>query len=444
MNRKRFLRLSARGLAGAAFSASMGPLILRHAWAAGGTTPEAAPSPSPHPSHAPQHATDFFLVIFLRGGADGLSFVPPISGEDRALYESARPTLKIPREGDHGLLKLDERFGLHPSAKPFHELFLSKKLAFVHASGLASDTRSHFDAQAYIELGTPKSKSTQSGWLARHLKARGGMFEPFRAVTVGSLLPTSLLAFEQAAVLDSLGGFGIAGLGKNRDDEFKALQKIYALPEGGGEEVEEGDWLLESGAQTLAAMQRLEAGLKKQDHGPDVTGNYPKGEMGNRLRVLAQLLRMGLGTEVATIDMGGWDTHKYQGKGSEGHFSNQLTQLTQAVSAFYGEMRSLGKPVTILIQSEFGRRLKENASQGTDHGHGNVMCVLGDQVQGGKVYGPWPGLKNEALYGHADLAITTDFRQVVSEILVKRLGERKLHAIFPSYTGYQELGVIRG
>ena len=452
MNRKDFLKLSAQSVLGAMALGSPGWPRASLFEEASAAEPHPSPSgPRPRKSQAvladPAGPRDLLVHVFLRGGADGLNIVLPISGDDRAIYEAARPGLKIPISGEKAALKLDDRFGLHPSGKPFFDLFQSQKLAVIHASGLTSDTRSHFDAQAYMELGTPKNKGTSSGWMTRYLHnvVPTDARDSFTAVTIGNLPPTSLLAFEQAAVINQLNGFNLGGPGKERGDEFKALHRMYAAAGAAP-----GAWISEYGEEALDAIHRIESqlgggpgGNPKDQNGPSVTGDYPKNDLGNRLKTLAQLVRMNLGIQVATVDMGGWDTHKYQNNGSDGHLAGQIDQLTQAVSVFYQEMLQISHPVTIIVQSEFGRRLKENANKGTDHGHGNVMFVLGEHVNGGKVYGQWPGLKTENLYERADLAVTTDYRQVVTEILQRRLGARNPHGIFPGYTGYRPLGLIK-
>lgn len=407
---KRLLALVAAGMAG--------PGFLRLA-AAGGVARAGA---------------DVLVTIFLRGACDGLSIVPPISGSDRDAYEAARPNLKIPVSGARSALKLDERFGLHPAADPLYELYRERKLAIVHAAGLPSNTRSHFDAQNYMDLGTPDKKGTPSGWLTRYLEAgaKGAARSPavLGAVMVGNLLPLSLLGCPEAAVLDGVGGFELAGNRNLQAQQRKALRGMYA---GSG-------WIDRAGMQALDTMDLLD-GARGGEYRPGGGADYPRCEIGNRLKTLAQLLKMGLGIRVATLDMGGWDTHRFQGNGPEGPLANLLGQLSQALRAFYLDM-GRAKGMTIVVMSEFGRRLKENANRGTDHGHGNIMLVLGDRVRGGKVYGQWPGLRNDELYERADLAVTTDYRQVLGEVLARRLGAPRIDAVFPGFSGYKPLGLI--
>jgi uncharacterized protein (DUF1501 family) len=370
------------------------------------------------------------VFVFLRGGYDALNFVLPISGEDRAIYESERPTLKIPLTGDKAAIALDGRFGLHPSAKPLIDLYKSKKLAFIHASGLTSNTRSHFDAQTYVDLGTPDKKDTITGWLSRYLMADSRMISSqqtkLEAVSVGVLLPTSLLGFPDAVVFSSPNGFNLNG-GKFQTDQRSALRRLYS----------ENKWLGSFGLQTLDAIDLLET-AQFRDYKPQNGADYSKGgDLGNRLRTLAETIRMGLGVRAAAIDMQSWDTHQGQGNGPDGQFANLVSTLSQALLAFYtdlnGQPSTSSSKVTVVVMSEFGRRLKENANHGTDHGHGSLIMVLGDAINGGKVHGNWPGLKTENLYERADLAVTTDFRDVLCEVLKHGFGNPPVDQVFPDF-----------
>ena len=372
---------------------------------------------------------EILVVLFLRGACDGLSIVPPLDGPDRALYEAARPNLKVPVKA---AFNLNDRLGLHPAAKPLYELYKAGKLAVVHGSGLSSDTRSHFDAQAFMELGTPGQKNTTSGWITRHLLGLGSRPQAasfLTAVSLGSLTPNSLLAYPEVAVINALDGFNIAG-GKNYQNAQRETLRRLCAGEG---------WVERYGRETLDALDAFEY-VQPAAYKP-AGRDYPKADIGNRLRTLAQIVKMDLGLTVATVDMGGWDTHKYQGDNGEGYFANLLGQLSQALAAFHEDMS--GRKVTVVVMSEFGRRLKENASRGTDHGHGNVMMVLGERIAGGKVFGRWPGLDNERLYERADLAVTTDYRQVLGEILLKRLSNPKISEVFPGFADFAPLGLIQ-
>lgn len=390
----------------------------------------------------PSSDEEILVSVFLRGACDGLSAVMPLGGKDRAAYEAERPTLKIDASGPKGALSLNGDFGLHPSARALHQLYEDKKLAIVLAAGLPSDTRSHFDAQNYMELGTPDKKSTTSGWLARHLDSvdhsRG-----LAAVAVGALPPTAFLSDANAAAVASPAGFNLGGKREYQAPLREALRRMYAsAPAAGG-----SAWLGKRGLQVLDTIDLLEGAAG--NYQPANKAEYPKGEIGNKLKTLAQLIKMPLGLKVASVDMGGWDTHKYQGSGSEGYFANLLGQLSDSLGAFWSDLRGAGsrddftKRLTLVVMSEFGRRVKENANHGTDHGHGNLMLALGGGIEGGKLYGAWPGLEVEQLYQRADLAVTTDYRRVLWELLSARRRETRLSHVFPGYEGYAPLGLAR-
>ncbi len=393
---------------------------------------------------APQHADgtprDVLLVVFLRGGADGLSMVAPLQDPDRQYYEMARPMLQIPLSGKHALLPLDDNFGLHPFAAPFYELYQEGKLAIIHAAGLTSNTRSHFDAMAYMELGTPGRKTTHTGWLTRHLATANTTSgrSLFPVLAAGGSQPDSLLASRDTVTMSTPDDFSLIAHWYYRDDLRAGLRRLYA-----------GETFLDQVAQeTLDAMDIIET-VNPGDYQPAHGAQYPEGDFGDNLQVVAQIIKLGLGLQVATLDLGGWDTHEAQAWDVEGYFADLFHELAQGLHAFYMDLDTGGtdNPVnrlTVVVMSEFGRRVRENASRGTDHGHGNVMWVLGGHVNGGQVYGSWPGLHTDQLYQRADLAITTDYRQVLSEILIRRLGNPHLGTIFPGYTGYRALGIVQG
>lgn len=384
---------------------------------------------------------DIMLVIFLRGGIDGLSVVPVIDGPDREHYESARESIAIPTTGDNAALPLTDMFGLHPAAAPLLELYQDKNLAVVHAAGLNNDTRSHFDAMKMIELGTPGLKSTTSGWLTRHIltssQASDNVVMP--AVAIGNLQPTAFAGSRRAVGISSPKDFGFGGHWLYQDFQRSALRKMY-----GGD-----SWIHAAGLQTLDAIDTLELS-NPGNYEPANGAEYPNGSLGNNLKSVAQMIKMQLGMTTATVDYGGWDTHEYQGNNATGYFASRIGTLAQAINAFYTDLSSSptgansGQRVTTIVMSEFGRSLKQNGSGGTDHGHGNIMLVIGDKVNGGNVYGEWPGLDTEQLYDNRDLAITTDYRQVLSEILIKRFANPSLGDIFPGYSDYQPLDFVEG
>lgn len=375
--------------------------------------------------------SELLVVVFLRGGWDGLTFMPPLDGPDRAAYEAARPKLALPSEGPSAAVPLDAGFGLHPEAAALRELYKAGRLAIVQGAGLTVDTRSHFDAQAYMELGTPGRRAGPSGWLARYLLGGAGDGSFLSAAAIGNLTPNALLGDSEVATIGRLDGF-IAGFNLGGGDQGAQMEALRALYSGDG-------WLSRNGAGTLKAIDGF---AKVSGSLPSAGKDYPNGDVGQSFRSLAQVVRLGLGLRAATVDILGWDTHTYQGEEGRGTFGRLVSQLARSLSAFHDDMsRERGRRVTVVVMSEFGRRLQENASLGTDHGHGTVMLALGDGIAGGKTYGRWPGLGGDQLFQRADLAVTTDYRQVLSEILSKRPGDRRISEIFPGFSGGNPLGL---
>ncbi|MEZ4614467.1 MAG: DUF1501 domain-containing protein [Caldilineaceae bacterium] len=383
---------------------------------------------------------EILIVVFLRGGMDGLSAVMPIAGNDRGYYENNRADIAVPTTGNNAALRLTDFFGLHPAGAPLHGLYQDKKLAIVHATGLISDTRSHFDAMKYMELGTPGSKSATNGWLTRHLQTSPatGNNAIMPALSVGNLSPTSLAGSTEAIGMSSASGFEFGGNSRYNTNQRQMVRKMY----------DGASWLHEAGLQTLDAVDVVEFG-NPGNYTPENGANYPNNSFGRNLQTVAQMIKLQLGLKVATVDLGGWDTHDSQGNSGTGYFSNQFGTLAGGLAAFMTDLSNSSgtdhtKRVTVVVMSEFGRTFKQNASRGTDHGHGNVMLVLGGNVNGGKVYGAWPGLHTEQLYDRRDLDITTDYRQILSEILIRRMGNPNLGAIFPGYRNYQPLQLVQG
>ena len=382
---------------------------------------------------------EILVAVFLRGGWDALNVIPPLAGADRGYYEENRPALNVPVAS---LLHLNGQFGMNQALAPLYNLYQAGHLAVVHAVGLMEDTRSHFDAMQYIELGTPGVTTTATGWITRHLQSAPNLpptiFLP--ALSVGSGQAESLLGSNEAAAMSSPGSFTIGGHWRWGDPQRAALRALYT-----------GDnWLYAAGTQTLNTLDVVEA-ANVGNYVPANGAVYPNGSFGDNLKTVAQLAKANLGLRAATIDLGGWDTHQYEGDGGGGYLANnQLTPLGQGLAAFYADLSNAAcaldytRKLTVVVMSEFGRRLKENANHGTDHGHGNVMFVLGGNVNGGQVFGHWPGLANNQLYQSTDLAVTTDYRRVLSEIVTKRLGNPNLSAVFPGYAGYTPLGILNG
>jgi uncharacterized protein (DUF1501 family) len=380
---------------------------------------------------------DVLVALFLRGGCDALNLVAPASDDN---YIQARPTLRIRTDGATPGLALANPLGgidfrLHPQAAALKELYDSGVLAVVHACGLTNGTRSHFDAMDFMERGTPTNKTTASGWLARHLAsigANGTGSVSLPAVSLGSSTPESLLGSAAAISMWNPNNFGISGGdGWLHSDQTARLNELY----NGTTTVHE------AGKRVLDTIDVL-----RGRRGQEGTG-YPGGPLSDALRNLAQVIDLGLGLQVATVDFGGWDTHEGQGW----HFGNLVQAVGTSLQAFYNDLvrRNQANNVTLVVMSEFGRRLKENDSDGTDHGHGGVMLVLGGNVNGGKMYGQWPGLGKDQLDNSVDLAVTTDYRTVLSEILVRRNANPKLGTIFPGidakvYGDSTRLNLVRG
>ncbi len=401
------------------------------------------------PLSLPGH--DALIVLFQRGGMDGLSYVMPTAGPDRALYEVARPVIKIPASGANGALALGSwggnDFGLHPAATGLHALYQSGHVAFVHATGIDVPSRSHFDNQAQMELGTPGNGSAISGWLTRHFLTAEDLppVTPMvERIAVSSTIQTSWLADASVVAFANRDDFLFnTGPSTWRDAQKTHLRNILELQGATNPRYAEGLVSLDASAFIEQNVPSI---------GSYVPANgavYPSGSVGDSMKLTAQLLKLDMGLRAATLDLGGWDTHNGQGTAANGqYFWERIEEMSAALSAFYLDLDGPGpnafaKRVTVVVMSEFGRRFRENNDAGTDHGHGNVITVMGGPVAGGKLYGNWPGLANEQLYDHADLAITTDYRQILSEILGKRMANPNWQQVFPGYAGYTPLGIIR-
>lgn len=371
---------------------------------------------------------DTLVCIFLRGGADGLNIVVPY-GDDR--YYAHRPTIAIPRPDDQRsngrTLPLDGFFGLHPALSPLLPIYQAGHLTAVHATGSPDESRSHFEAMDLMERGAVVGD--YSGWLARHLMTLDtGNQSALRAIGVGDMLPASLSGAVSATPLSSIAEYHLQGRPERVGEMQAVLQAMYAQ-EGGG--------LTAVADQTFATLSILQQ-LNNAPYQPRGRA-YPDAEFGRALQTTAQLLRADVGVEVACLDFGGWDTHVAQGS-VEGVLARQLTTLAAGLAAFYEDLADGIGRVTVVVMSEFGRRVAENGGLGTDHGHGNMMLLLGGGLVGGQVYARWPGLQPEQLTGPGDLTITTDYRDVLGELLRRRLNNPALADVFPGYT-VQELGL---
>jgi uncharacterized protein (DUF1501 family) len=359
------------------------------------------------------------VVVFQRGAADGLNVVVPFREKN---YYAMRPTIAI---AENQVLDLDGFFGLHPALASFQPLYQQGHLAIVHAAGSPSMNRSHFDAQDYMEAGTPDVKSTRDGWLNRALQAQdaccGEPHTAFRALALGSEVPLTLMGRVPAIAIANLSSFAVAGRGPTLSPAAQAFEAMYA---------ETGDQLLRAaGDETFDAVKMLRAADPAR-YQPANGANYPNSEFGSSMRQIAQLLKANLGVEAAFTDILGWDTHQAQG-GVQGQLANRLRDFSDGIAAFWRDLGDSSENVTLVTLSEFGRTARENGTGGTDHGHANAIFVLGGQVKGGKVYGRWPGLSNEQLNQGRDLALTTDYRQVLAELVTQTMGARNLDLIFP-------------
>jgi uncharacterized protein (DUF1501 family) len=361
------------------------------------------------------------IAIFQRGAVDGLNMIVPYGDKE---YFRARPSIAVPRPGggDDAASDLDGFFGLHPRLSPLKPYWDQRTLAIVHAVGSPDSTRSHFDAQDYLETATPGVKSTQDGWLnrylqARHAKSSGGI----RAVSVTPQLPRALNGAAPALAVADITRFGIPSTQTMARSSF---EEQYAAA---------ADQLLSSaGREAFGAMKTLSR-VDPARYRPALGVDYPRSAFGQALKQIAQLTKMDLGMEVAFAEVGGWDTHVNQG-GPQGQLATRLDDFSRSIASLLADLEDRLDDVVVLTMSEFGRAVSENGNRGTDHGHGNAMVVIGGAVRGGRVYGRWPGLQQDQRYEGRDLAVTTDFRDVFGEIVTQHLGLADPSSIFPDYT----------
>ncbi len=376
------------------------------------------------------------VVLFQRGAADGLNIVVPFAEPN---YYRLRQSIAIPqprRGGNDAAVDLDGFFGLHPSLSPLVPLFQKNQLAIVHAAGSPDPTRSHFDAQDYMESGTPGVKATEDGWLDR---AIGTIPEenasPFRAVAMGPNLPRMLRGRTGAIALPDLRQFKVQAQSAASASVVQGgFEAMYA------QSVDQA--LHGTGAETFEAIDMLRK-IDISKFPPENGADYPKSPLGQKMQQIGVMLKANIGTEVLFVDCGGWDNHVNEG-GAQGQLSNLLRDLGQSLAAFHQDLDDRMSDVVVVTMSEFGRTAKENGNHGTDHGHANCMFIMGGDVKGGHVYGKWPGLDDHQLNEGRDLALTTDFRAVVGEILTRHLGVKDLAPVFPGYDSRpgKSLGLI--
>jgi uncharacterized protein (DUF1501 family) len=382
---------------------------------------------------SPYKKNKILVCIFQRGAMDGLMAVTPF--EDKYL-QKVRPSLFMSAaKGTRPLHDLDGRFGLHPSMNSFYNLFKENRLAIVHGVGSPNNTRSHFDAQDYMESGTPFSKGTSSGWLNRAVGLMGHeSATPFQAVSITSSLPRSFYGDHPAVAISNLNDFAIQTKGNPMvaGKVSRSFEELY--------DQTSSDLLNRTGKESFEAMKMLKSagsGTYKPSNGAE----YPNTPLGNSLKQVAQLIRMDVGLEVAFAESGGWDTHFNQGA-ETGTFARNVGDLSNSITAFWTDMAAYQDDVEIMTMTEFGRTVAQNGSNGTDHGRASCMFILGNDVKGGKVYGKVPELAPENLEDRRDLPVTTDFRAVFSEVATSHLKLKDNGKLFPEWKG-TGLGVMR-
>lgn len=367
------------------------------------------------------------IAIFQRGAVDGLNMVIPHAEPS---YYALRPAISIPRPNgsEQSAIDLDGRFGLHPSLRSLKTLWDERQLAIVEAVGSPDPTRSHFDAQDYMESGTPGAKSTADGWLNRALAPQPRP-SPLRAVSFSPDVPRTLRGPNEVIAAGDLSDFQI------KDPRAAAaFESMYAAS---------GDRALNGAARETFEAVRILQSVERASYTPANGAKYPKGKLGRNLQQIARMIKANVGLEVAFADAGGWDTHVNEvgPQPHTGQLANLLQELGDALAAFSLDMGDRMEDIAVVTMSEFGRTAKENGNRGTDHGHANVMLVLGGSIRGGKVYGEWPGLEPEQLHEGRDLAVTTDFRTVLSELVRNQMNQREIRAVFPGFDGAQSCGL---
>ncbi|HEU5262775.1 MAG TPA: DUF1501 domain-containing protein [Gemmatimonadales bacterium] len=394
----------------ALFSLGLDPLFLaRAAFASNRPLP---------PLTAP--ARPVLVCVFQRGAVDGLNMIVP---HGDSLYYRERPRIAVPEKD---VVNLDGYFGLHPRLAALKPLWDNGSLAAIHAIGSPDATRSHFDAQDYMETATPGRKATPDGWLNRYCQHdREHQHTPFRAVAFGPQLPRTLAGSAPSLAIENLQTFGLrAPRQAARDRLTRAFEELYASSATG---------LLSSSSQEAFEAVQLLRRMNPTQYQPAHGADYPRGRFGRALLQIAQLIKANVGLRVAFADVTGWDTHVNQGA-SEGQLATRLSEFGQALAAFAHDLGETMRDVVVLTMSEFGRTVRENGNSGTDHGHATAMLVMGGPVNGGRVLGRWPGLHPASRFEGRDVAVTTDFRDLFAEILARHLGATDLAAIFPGFT----------
>jgi len=376
------------------------------------------------------------IVIMLRGAVDGMNVVAPVGD---ANYTRLRPGIALAQPGqEDGALRLDSYFGLHPALAPLLPLWEQKKLAFIHASGSPDATRSHFDAQDYMESATPGVKSTADGWMNRLVSGLPGTPTPTRALSIGPVMPR-ILSGKAAAVNLANGAAGTKATVLDRPAVGKAFDKLYANDPRFGRAYQQGKDAHQEVMSAAMDGGMLANEMQMADNGAPLPNGFP-----DDAARLANLMRNDPNIQLAFVALGGWDTHASQGAG-RGQLANRLAPLGQGLAVLAQRLGPMFDDTTIVVMSEFGRTARENGNGGTDHGHGNVMWVLGGGVAGGKVLGDWRGLAEDQLHEGRDLPVTTDFRSVLATIAERhlRLSDKQLDVVFPTLPSSRPLPLLR-
>jgi uncharacterized protein (DUF1501 family) len=378
---------------------------------------------------------DIIVSIFLRGGADGLSLCVPFGDDD---YYALRPSIAIPRPDSGGAsraIDLDGFFGLPRAMESLIDVYRNDDLLVVHACGLENPTKSHFEAMHFVEVGEGNPSPLMfTGWLGRHLASTAPMkaAASVRGIGIGYGLQRTLVGGPRTMPIEDLANFGFAGDPSSERGRLAALEQMYASRSGP----------FQNGArETIGTLELLER-IDFDDYRPSDSAQYPDGGFGYALRTSAALIKADIGVEALAIDLPGWDTHEYQGP-QQGYMSRLMQQLGEGLAAFHADLNGSNRAnVSTIVMSEFGRNAFENGSQGTDHGHASAMLVLGNHIAGGRVFADWPGLGNDRLYVAQDLAITTDYRDVIAEVIEKRAGGH-VGSLFPDSSYRRKvLGIV--
>lgn len=436
--RRLFVKRGGIALASVGIAPAFGPLFLTNTVFA----------QEPQRANSATGGKKILICIFQRGAVDGLSMVAP-HGDPHyyQLRNAGRGGIALAQTGDGSLIDLDGFYGLHPSLAPLKPIYDAGHLAPIHACGSPNATRSHFDAQDFMESGAPGDKAVYDGWLARTIRCcpedNAKTKSLFRGVAMTSRVPASFRGDSQALAIPDLRTFGIKNPVKPAD-ERAAMEQARAI--GADDDTprttlmdafqsmydgDAGDLVHGAGQETFEALKIIRK-IKSAAYTPTTGANYPKGQLGESLQQIAQLIKADVGVEIAFAETGGWDTHANQG-GAQGRLATNLRDLGQSLAALYTDLGDRMSDVVILTMSEFGRTARQNGNGGTDHGHGTCFMALGGNIQGGKVLGQWPGLAPEQLYEQRDLAITTDFRSVFGEIAGRHMGVKDLATVFPAF-----------